>query len=109
MKTTKEFFDRIGTDEAFAKEVNEAIAVRREAGAGSYYETIIPVAEERGYTVTAGDLDEMYSKVSAEMSEEELGKTAGGTSCMPLGAGISLSVTIITTMSVGTILTKVLD
>ena len=83
MKSSKEFFERLQTDEAFAKEVNEAIIEKRNAGAKNYFETFIPVAKERGYEISEEELTEIYESQASELSEEELGKVAGGTSCMP--------------------------
>ena len=84
MKTSKEFFERLKTDEAFAKEVGEKIAAKREAGAANYYETIIPVAEELGYEVKKEELDAINEAQNSELSEEELGKVSGGGSCLVL-------------------------
>ena len=84
MKTSKEFFERLKADEAFAKEVGEKIAAKREAGATSYYETIIPVAAELGYEVKEEELDAISEAQSSELSEEELGKVSGGGSCLVL-------------------------
>ncbi len=82
MKTSKEFFDRLTNDESFAREVEEAIKAKREAGAQSYYETIIPVVAERGYEISGEELDDINEKQMSELSEEELGKVSGGTSCL---------------------------
>ncbi len=93
MKSSNDFFQRLKTDEAFAKDVADAIQKRREEGATNYYETFIPVAEERGYEITKEELDALYEAQTAEMSEEELGKVAGGASCFVV-------VTFITVISV---------
>lgn len=82
MGTAKEFLQRLNDDQAFANEVAEAIKEKREAGATNYYETIIPVAAERGYEVTEDDLDKMNDIQSEVLNDEELGKVAGGTSCL---------------------------
>ena len=82
MNTAKDFFDRLKTDEAFAKEVSEIILAKQKAGAADVYETVIPVAEEKGYQVTKEDLDKLMEEAPAELSEEELGKVAGGTGCL---------------------------
>ncbi|MBR5088799.1 MAG: hypothetical protein IK093_05180 [Ruminiclostridium sp.] len=78
MKTAKELFERLRTDEAFAKEFDEAIKVKREAGAESIYEMFIPVAAERDYELSKEELDEAITVNSEELSPEELGKVAGG-------------------------------
>lgn len=82
MKTAKEFFERLRNDEAFSKEVAAEIQAKRDAGAKSYYETFIPVAAEKGYQVSEEELDEIYEDMASTMSDEELGKVAGGTSCL---------------------------
>jgi len=51
--------------------------------------------------VTREDLDEIYDVQIAEMSEEKLGKVAGGTSCLPATAS-----PVIMTI-VGTIVTSI--
>ena len=87
MKTAKELFERLKTDEAFAKEFSEALTAKREAGAKNYYETIIPAAEERGYELSKEELDEILKAQDSELSAEELGKIAGGGSCVTLVIG----------------------
>ena len=82
MKTAKELFDRLKTDEAFTKEFSEALVAKREAGAKNYYETIIPAAEERGYELSKEELDEILNAQDTELSPDELGKVAGGASCL---------------------------
>jgi len=81
MKTSKEFFERLQNDESFAKEVAEAVQAKRNAGAADYYETFIPVAADHGYEISNEDLDAIFKDRNTELSEEELGKVAGGTSC----------------------------
>ena len=99
IKTSKEFFERLEKDEEFAKEVDEALKSKRESGAKNYYETFIPVAEEKGYKVTAEDIDAVVEQASQELTEEELGKVAGGTSCLPA--------TVCASFLVGTVVTVV--
>ena len=82
MKTAKELFERLKTDEAFAKEFTEAVTAKREAGAKSYFETYIPAAAERGYELSKEELDAVINSQDTELSAEDLGKVAGGTSCI---------------------------
>ena len=84
MKTAKEFIEKLQNDEAFAKQVNEGIEAKKAAGAQDYSEALIPVAAELGYEITEEQVEEMMAKQSEVISEEELGKTAGGTSCVPI-------------------------
>ena len=78
MKTAKDFFERLKADETFAKEFAETLKAKREAGVSGLYETVIPAAEESGYSVSREELDEFISSQESELSEEELGKVAGG-------------------------------
>ena len=97
MKTAKELFERLRTDEAFATEFTEALQSKRKAGAKNYYETMIPAANERGYELTAKDIDELINSHDSELSPEELGKVAGGTSaCIPLTVVLSVGAVILT-------------
>ena len=102
MKTAKELFERLKTDEAFAKEFAEALKTKREAGAKSYYETYIPAAAERGYELSKEELDEIINAQETELSPEELGKVAGGTSC--IGA-VTLSIGAVSLVSALSVLT----
>jgi len=89
MKTTKEFFERLQSDETFAKEISEAYKAKVEAGEQDYKAIIIPIAAEKGYELTEDELDEIYEAKCAELTEEELGKVAGGST--PICGGIMLS------------------
>ena len=91
MKTAKEFVERLQKDEAFAKEVNEKIQAKKAAGAKDYTEALLPVAAELGYEITKEQVEALKAKQSEVISEEELGKAAGGTSCVAATVGISIS------------------
>ena len=80
MKTLKELIERLQSDEAFAKEYTEAVKAKQDPDVKDVYGTIIPVAAQFGYEVTKKDIDEMLASASEELSAEELGKVAGGTS-----------------------------
>ena len=88
MKTAKEFIERIQTDEAFAKEVNEKIQAKKDAGAKDYTEALLPVAAGLGYEVTKEQVEALRVKQSEVLTEEELGKAAGGTSCWAVVASV---------------------
>lgn len=105
MKTAKEFFDRMSNDESFATEVTAAVQARREAGAANYYETIIPVAKEHGYEISEEELDSILQPSQEELSEDELGKVAGGTSCWGV-ATASASIVLISVSVVGSLSVK---
>ena len=81
MKTAKEFTERLNSDEAFAKQVSEKVKAKKDAGAKDYTEALIPVAAELGYEITKEQVEAFLTKQSEAISEEELGKTAGGTCC----------------------------
>ena len=82
MKTAKEFIQRLKDDEAFAKEVNERIQAKKDAGAKDYSEALLPAAAALGYEITKEQVETLRKKQSDILSEEELGKAAGGTSCV---------------------------
>ena len=84
MKTAKEFIEKLKNDEAFAKQVSEGINGKKAAGAKDYTEALLPVAAELGYEITVEQVEAMMAKQSEAVSEEELGKAAGGTSCTAL-------------------------
>lgn len=84
MKTSREFFEKLQNDEAFAKEVTEKVKAKADAGDVDYKSVWIPIAEEYGYEVKEAELEEVYEKAAAEMSDEDLGKVAGGTTPTPL-------------------------
>ena len=79
MNTSKEFFERLQNDEAFAKEIGEKAKEKIDAGEKDYKALWIPLAAEYGYELTEEELDERFEAASAELSDEELGKVAGGT------------------------------
>jgi len=103
MKSSKEFIERLQSDEEFAEEVS--LAFKQKYEAGEDYKAIIGIASDRGYELTEEEVDEMYDNAS-ELSEEELQKVAGGTSpgCIMLTIFITevasaISVTIYETVN----------
>ena len=102
MGTSRELIEKLQSDEEFAKEFGAALQARREAGAKDVFETLIPVAAEYGYEVTREDIEATLAQQSEELSEEELGKVAGGTclymfialcTASVIGATIAYSIT----------------
>ena len=85
MKTFKEFLEDLSKDEAFAKEISTQAHAKRQEGAVSYQEALIPVAAEHGYDISIDELKDYYESQTAELSEEELGKLSGGTMCATWG------------------------
>ena len=80
MNTSKEFFERLQNDEAFAQEVGAKVKEKMDAGETDYKALWLPIANEYGYELTEEELDERYEAAAGELSDEELGKVAGGTS-----------------------------
>ena len=80
MKTAKEFVEKL-KDEAFARDINEKVQAKKDANAPDYADAIVTVAAELGYEVTKEQVEALRAKQSEAISEEELGKAAGGTSC----------------------------
>ncbi len=78
MKSSKELFERLQKDEEFAKQFADLVQSKRDSGAKNYYETLIPAASELGYELTMETVDEFLQQNYGEISEEELGKVAGG-------------------------------
>lgn len=91
MKTTKDFIERLKTDEDFLKRIVQKSNDASASGEKDYKKIIIPIAAEEGYELSEEDLDSMYEEHSAELSEEELGKVAGGTSPLFVIASVFLS------------------
>lgn len=103
MATTKDLFERLGKEPEFAEKFTECIEAKRKEGASNYYETIIPAAAEFGYDVKPEELDAIQKAQYETISEEELGKVAGGTSCLTILATISIIGTVV---SLGVTITK---
>ena len=93
MKTSKEFFERLQTDSAFAKEVSEKLQAKADAGETDYKAVWISLAAEYGYELTEAELDEINEKATSELSDEELGKVAGGSTpiCVLVSLGTVFS------------------
>ena len=96
MKSAKEFLERLNSDPDFAKEFSQKMLEKKEAGAKDQYDAIIPIAAELGYEITADQIKKVNEAATEELSEEELGKVAGGTSCYTLYAISSVVITMIT-------------
>lgn len=90
--TSKDFFDRITNDEVFAAEISGKIKAQIDSGEKDYKKILIPVAREAGYELTEEELDKRYEQFAADLSEEELGKIAGGTSVFPTASDLKLSI-----------------
>ena len=93
MKTAKEFIERMQSDEAFAAQMREKVAAAKEAGAEDLFAAVSAAAKEEGYEISPEQLKEIIQAQMEDVSEEELGKVAGGTSC-PVIASILLSIDV---------------
>ena len=91
MSSTKDFIERLKTDEDFLKLIVQKVNAASDKGEKDYKKIIIPIAAEEGYELSEDELDSLYETGSAELSEEELGKVAGGTSPLFLIASVFLS------------------
>ena len=95
MKTFEEYLKRLQNDEEFAKEIGEAFKAKAEAGETDYNKMVIEIAAEKGYTITEEEIEAFSAEAKESLSEEELGKVAGGSTpvCGVLGTLASLFVT----------------
>ena len=100
MKTAKEFIEKLRTDEVFAKQVNEGIQKKKDAGAKDYVDAILAVAAELGYEVTREQVEGLRAKQEESISEEELGKAAGGTLCL-WSIAVAVSASVLASSAVG--------
>ena len=105
MKTSKEFFERLRSDEAFTKEIAEKAQKRAEEGEKDYVALWKSLAAEYDYELKKEELEEMQKKASEELSDEELGKVAGGTTPILVFSGAS----IIIATSVVTVIKDLVD
>ncbi|MBR5088788.1 MAG: hypothetical protein IK093_05120 [Ruminiclostridium sp.] len=101
MKTSKELFERLRSDEAFAKDFSEVLTAKRENGANNCYEAIIPAAAGFGYELTKEELDEIINAQDSELSADELGKAAGGTSCLAATVWVGIGILALPVVSAG--------
>ncbi len=79
MKTEKELLERLQKDREFAREFNESFIAKKKAGADNSVETMILVASDLGYKLTEEAIKSFMDQRPGELSEDELGKVAGGT------------------------------
>lgn len=102
MKTTREFIEKLSSDNTFAAEVSAKAQQRIEAGEHDYKAVWIPVAAEYGYELTAEELDSLNDDACAALSDEELGKVAGGST------PICVTATVLVTVSVVSVSAKII-
>ena len=80
MKTAKEYVERMRGDKAFAAQMNEKVKALLDAGEKDAFSAVSKAAKELGYEISPEQVREI-NKPNEDVSEEELGKLAGGTSC----------------------------
>ena len=77
MKTLKDLIEAMG-DENFLNEFSEDVQKLSEEKKIESKDAFIAVAKEKGYEVSSEELDELVKQNSELISDEELGKVAGG-------------------------------
>ena len=82
MKTAKEYIERMQSDKDFAAQIAEKIKAAKDAGAEDLFAAASAAAKELGYEVSPEQVKEISAQ-SEDVSEEELGKVAGGSVCTP--------------------------
>ena len=83
MKTAKEYVERMRGDKAFAAQMNEKVKALLDAGEKDAFSAVSKAAKELGYEISPEQVREI-NKPNEDVSEEELGKLAGDTSCIPV-------------------------
>ena len=63
MKTKTEFLDLFANDEAFAKDVSEQIAIKKQQGEQNLFDAVAIIAAEKGYEISAGDVEEYFQNI----------------------------------------------
>lgn len=100
MKTSEEFFERLKNDKDFADRIREAIFAKKREGATNGFEVLISVAAVEGYELTKEEIDGLADSQGEDISEEELGKIAGGWPCVMASALVLVTALISVSKSV---------
>ena len=77
MKTAKDFIEKMQSDKDFTAQVKEKVKAAKDAGAEDTFAAISTVSKELGYEISPEQLKEIENQ-SEDVSDEELGKVAGG-------------------------------
>ena len=85
MKTSKEFFEKLQNDEAFAQEIGTKVKAKFDAGEKDFKEIMIAIASEYGYEVTGEELDEMIRDEELKRPTGEEAEAALTEAGIPLG------------------------
>ena len=78
MKTAKEYIERMRSDKDFAAQMNEKTRALLDAGEKDAFAAVSRAAKELGYELSPEQVREINLE-NEDISEEELGKLAGGT------------------------------
>ena len=80
MKTFQELIEDLKRDPALVESFNKEIAAKAQAGGeADPCKVMAAVAAEQGYAVRPEEIEALATAQQEKMSEEELGKVAGGT------------------------------
>ena len=82
MKTAKEYIEKMQNDKDFVAQMSEKVKDAQEAGAKDVFTAVSAAAKELGYDVSPEQVKEISAQ-NEDISEEELGKVAGGSTCTP--------------------------
>ena len=83
MKTAKEYIEKMQSDKEFAAQMSEKAKALLAAGEKDVFAAVSKAAKELGYEISPEQVMEI-NKSGEDISEEELGKIAGGTSCIQI-------------------------
>ena len=86
------------SDKDFAAQTAEKVKAAKDAGAEDLFAAASAAAKELGYEISPEQIKDISAQ-SEDISEEELGKVAGGTSCTP----VCIAASIMTTMIIDTV------
>ena len=95
----KDFITRLQNEPEFAKAVSEEVIAKAGSDGVDFdkaKEILVEVAKEKGYELTDEQIEELQAPASEEMSEDELGKVAGGTSSTLFFTGMLVWATLAT-------------
>ena len=94
MKTAKEYIERMQTDKEFGAQMQQKILAAKQAGAEDLFAAASAAAKELGYDISPEQIRE-FSDQGEDISDEELGKLAGGSSCTSWSLLLVASVSIV--------------
>ena len=108
MKTLKDLMEDLN-EESFLKEFSEEVLKISEEKKIDPKDAFIALAEEKGYEIKPEDINELLEQNAELMSDEELGKVAGGATPTVLAVTFFCAVFGGTTALTGYRLSQALD